>query len=169
MTRTRAIERLVIAAALFSVSMISGCYVRVHPNLSLYPVRGPLTTEKPVREAHVRFTAHATFTPVYIAASKSGDISATLGDGEICKGRWRLLSTPSDNPIASDWDTIYGQGFYVAEVLGSRQYLQAELTGNRGTTLHVEMYWPQVQDRDAVVPGKGVATDNHGNVYKITQ
>jgi hypothetical protein len=169
MTRPRASKVLRMLVAVCAAFAISGCYVRVHPSMSLYPVRGPLTTENPIRIAHVRFSAHAAITPVYFSISKSGDATATLGSGEICKGEWRLLFTSEDNPIASDWDLIYGQGFYLAQVLGAHEYVQAELTGNQGTKLHVEMYWPPSQDRDAVVPGKGVATDNHGNIYKVTQ
>lgn len=161
-----AIEMLV---ALFATSLISGCYVSLHPNMGLYPVRGPVTAETPVREGQIRFTAHVTLTPVYFSASKAGKIAATLGDGEICKGGWRLLPTPADNPVAADWDEVYGQGFYVAHVLGARQYVQAELTGGQGTTLHVELYWPETGDRDQAPPGRGVATDNHGNVYKVAQ
>ena len=169
MTRPRAGKVFQLLVAVFAAFAISGCYIRVHSNMNLYPVQGPLTTETPVREAHITFDAHATLTPVYVSASKSGQISATLGNGEICKGQWRLLPTPADNPTAADWDAIYGQGFYVAHVLGARQYVQAELTGNQSTTLHFEMYWPPSQDRDQIVPGRGVASDNHGNIYKVTQ
>lgn len=158
-----------LAVALFAVCMTSGCYMSVHPNMGLYPVRGPVTAVTPVREGHIKFAAHATLTPVYVSASKSGKVAARLGDGEICKGQWKLLPTPADNPEASDWDAIYGHGFYVAHVLGARQYIQAELTGAQGTTLHVEMYWPETGDRDQAPPGRGVATDSHGNVYKVAQ
>lgn len=158
-----------LLVAVFSVLVISGCYVSVHPNMGLYPVQGPLMAEPPVREGHVKFAAHVILTPVYFSASKSGEMTATLGDGEICKGRWKWIPTPAENPTASDWDAIYGQGFYVAQVLGTRQYLQAELAGDRGTMLHVEIYWPESGDPDRAIPGRGVATDNHGNVYKVAQ
>ena len=158
-----------LAFTLFAVSLVSGCYMSVHPKMDLYAVRGPATTETPVREGNIRFAAHAVLTPVYFSVSKSGKITAMLGDGEICKGQWRMLSTPADNPMASDWDAIYGQGFYVAHVLGARQYMQAKLTGAQGTKLDVEMYWPETGDRDQATPGSGVATDSHGNVYKVAQ
>lgn len=169
MKKTSVSGAIGMLVALFATSLISGCYMSLHPNMGLYPVRGPATAESPVREGHIKLTAHATLTPVYISASKSGKIAATLGDGEICKGQWKMVPTPADNPTASDWDTVYGQGFYVAHVLGARQYVQAELTGSQGTSLHVEMYWPETGDRDRAAPGRGVATDNHGNVYKIAQ
>jgi hypothetical protein len=100
--------------ALFAACVVSGCFMTLHPKLGLYPVRGPLTAETPVREGHIRFTAHVTLTPVHFLSSKSGEITATLGDGEICKGRWKWMPTPADNSMASDWDTVYGEGYYVA-------------------------------------------------------
>lgn len=169
MTRLRATEVFRMLVVLFAFSVISGCYVSMHPKMGLYAVRGPVTSETPVREGQISFSAHVTLTPVYVAASKSGKIAATLGDGEVCKGEWKLLRTPADNPTAPDWDAIYGQGFYLAQVVGARQYVQADLTGSQGTTLHFEMYWPETVDRDQIPQGKGVATDNHGNVYKVVQ
>jgi hypothetical protein len=100
--------------ALFAACVVSGCFMTLHPKLGLYPVRGPLTAETPVREGHIRFTAHVTLTPVHFWSSKSGEITATLGDGEICKGRWEWMPAPADNSMASDWGTVYGQGNYVA-------------------------------------------------------
>jgi hypothetical protein len=38
------------------------------------------------------------------------------------------------------WDTIYGHGFYVAHVLGTPQFARATLTGDKGTTVELEVY-----------------------------
>jgi hypothetical protein len=55
------------------------------------------------------------------------------------------------------------------QVLGARKNMQAELTGSQDTTLQVEMYWPQTGDPDQVIPGRGVARDNPGNLYKVAE
>jgi hypothetical protein len=72
------------------------------------------------------------------------------------------------NGMQSAWDTVYGSGFYVSHVLGTRLYAQAVATGDRGTILNVEMYKPgdereERRDRGA----KGIAKDNKDNIYKL--
>jgi hypothetical protein len=70
--------------------------------------------------------------------------------------------------MSSEWDTVYGLGFYVSHVLGSKLYVQAALSGNKGTVLNVEMYRPEVvEGRNIASSVKGVAKDNRGNIYKL--
>jgi hypothetical protein len=69
--------------------------------------------------------------------------------------------------MASEWDMVYGQGFYVAHVLGARLYARAEITGNRGTVLHAELYKPDKIEQQDIASIKGVAKDDKGNIYKI--
>lgn len=90
-------------------------------------------------------------------------MSVTLPGGEVCEGDWALSATPSTNgaviqpdPLAPMWDTIYGQGFYTAHILGTNVG-QGTLHGNKGTTLSLEF-----------TRVKGVAADSNKNVYKIT-
>lgn len=76
------------------------------------------------------------------------------------------------SPLQSEWDSIYGKGFYVAHVLGARLYAQATLRGNRGTVVDVEMYRSVTEDdpgHEERGPVRGVAQDNHGNTYKIAE
>jgi len=102
-----------------------------------------------------------------IAGLSSGNISAKLADGEICKGRWKTAPATSSNPMASLWDSVYGQGYYVAHVLGTRAYVDTVLYGSRGTVLTLQMYRPESQEKDEFTPIRGVAKDNHGTVYKV--
>jgi hypothetical protein len=151
---------------LLCVSVLSGCSATAR----LYPVQGPLSSQTPP--------------PVYVAkmtgAFTSGDFSATLNGSEKCAGRWSQVSRPKvsiDAAAASalpaenmsaEWDTVYGQGFYVAHVLGARLYAKAVLTGNQGTVMNVELYKPDtVQNNNNVSTIRGVAKDNHDNVYKV--
>jgi hypothetical protein len=162
-------SRLILV--LVCTSMLSGCSATAR----LYPVQGPLSTQTP--------------SPVYVAkftgAFNSGNFSAVLGDGEVCKGRWELVppptsskaatppGVPSANNLSAEWDTIYGPGFYSKEVLGADFYMRAVLTGNRGTDLNVEMYANQSPEPSARHDNpitrimKGVAKDNKGNIYNM--
>jgi hypothetical protein len=125
----------------------------------LYPVEGPLAKSVPP--------------PVFAAkltGVNSGTISLTLSNGETFSGRWATVAPafvnakkpgsdvatlPQPN-LAFTWDTIYGQGYFLAQLLGEH-IGQAILTGDRGTTLQLEF-----------LDGKfGVALDSKGNTYKV--
>ena len=148
----------------FSLMSIAGC---VHTG-RLYPVRGPLSAQTP---------APVLFAKVH--GVTSGNISVVLINGEVCQGRWALVhraqpagggATASDaaNDISSAWDTVYGPGFYIANVLGSKFHARALLSGSRGTVMNVEMYLPPDAGEKAGPSAiQGVAQDNHDNVYKL--
>lgn len=151
--------------ALLCVSILSGCTATAR----LYPVQGPLSTQTPP--------------PVYVGKMTdglhSGAFSAVLNDGEVFKGRWELVrrpnnakdaaatGAPSAGSMSAEWDLVFGQGFYVAHVLGARLYGRAELTGSRGTILNVELYKSDNAKEDAPGSVKGVAKDNKNNIYKV--
>ena len=97
-------------------------------------------------------------------------MSLILSDGEAFEGNvsfvrasfanTRKLGTAASHPpqinLAFAWDAIYGQGYYVANVLG-KSIGHHIFTGNRGTVLQVEF-----------LDGKfGAAVDNKGNMYKM--
>ena len=150
---------------LVCLAVLSGCTATAR----FYPVQGPLATQTPV--------------PVYVAkfsgAFNSGNLSVILANGEVCKGRWATVPRPATstdaatataapaNNLSAEWDTVYGTGFYVAHVLGARLYARAVLTGNRGTTLNVELYKPDLVENTAPAAIKGVAKDDKGNIYKV--
>ena len=125
-----------------------------------YPVQGPLSTQTP--------------TPVLIAkvtgVLSSGTFSVTFRDGEQCTGHWSLVprsnASAQTSEMSSVWDTVYGSGFYLSNVLGSKNYASAILTGARGTVINLEMYKPDRQERKNV-PIRGVAKDNKGNIFKL--
>ena len=148
--------------------LLAGCSATAR----LYPVQGPLSRQNPP--------------PVYVArvtdGLRSGNFKVALSDGEVGNGHWNAVPRPAkssdstssalplDN-MAAEWDLVYGQGFYVANVLGARLYAKAEITGDRGTVLHAELYRPDrlaaERESQSVASVKGVAKDDKGNVYKI--
>jgi len=156
--------KLVLALGLFSVSLLSGCYRYAH----LYPIQGPLASLTPP--------------PIYTAkmtgAFNSGNLSLTLANGEVFSGPWKAISVnerakratagdPGQFSLATAWDTVYGQGFYTAHVLGTPLFAQAVLTGNQGTVLQAELYRQEHGGDDAPFDIKGVAKDSKGNLFKL--
>ena len=156
---------------LVATSMMLGC-----ASARMYPVRGPLASESPQAVYPARITG----------LLYSGDIKITVANGEVCRGHWTLVkggdsaeaapadATPSsateDSSVAEgmpvDWDTVYGQGYYLAHVLGQRLYAHAMVTGNHGTILNVEFYR---LNNATNVPSDfhGVAKDNRGDIFKL--
>jgi hypothetical protein len=146
---------------------LSGCTATAR----LYPVQGPLSTQTPVPVYVAKLTASSFY---------SGAFSAVLNEGETFRGRWDTVRRPNspktpatvtDPPtgsMAADWDTVYGPGFYVAHVLGARLYGRSVVTGDRGTTLTMEIYKPDIQTENASTGLiKGVARDSKDNLYKV--
>ena len=66
--------------------------------------------------------------------------------------------------MAADWDFVYGSGYYLAHVVGDKLYARATLTGNMGTIMHVELS----NETNTRGNTKGVAVDNHANVFKVS-
>ena len=159
--------KLALALAALCVCMLSGCYAAGR----LYPIQGPLASQAPPPI----FAAKAS------AGIKSGSFTATLANGEACKGNWTSVSTaptvnggvPANNQpqsnLAAAWDTVYGQGFYVAHVLGQPLFVHTELTGNQGTMLQVEWYDLGNENNNGAAGygARGVAQDSKGNIYKL--
>jgi hypothetical protein len=147
------------------VCLLSGCYAKAR----LYPVQGPLASQAPPPI----FAAKAS------AGLHSGSFSATLANGNACKGRWTRVSTaptagnnapdPSaEANLASAWDTVYGQGYYRANVLGAAMHIQGIIPCQQGTVVHVEAYQKTIgTGSDTTLSIYGVATDNQGNIYKL--
>jgi hypothetical protein len=133
----------------------AGCVIMALGHL--YPVQGPLAAANP------QSIYSLTMNGVYDA----GTLTATLPDGEKCKGDWSAISPsdPNARQMSAVWDSVYGSGFFVAHVLGSRVFAAAVLKGNKGTTLNVQIYDPRPGNVSAVI---GVATDNNGNQFKLT-
>lgn len=156
--------KLFLGIALLGMLLAGGC-----GEGHLYPVRGPFASQSPA----------PVFTARMRGGFQSGNISVVLASGERAVGRWEWTRTElpasqesSDHGAASEsmtsvWDAVYGQGFYVSRVMGRKPFARAELTGNSGTTLQMEMYRPVGEGGDAPDNFKGVARDSKGNVYKV--
>jgi len=131
-----------------------------------YPVQGPLSAQTPLPVLVAKLTG----------AISSGNISVVLSDGEVCKGHWaevprakvpkgaNTASAPEANGMSSVWDTVYGSGFYVSQVLGSTN-ARAVASGDRGKILNVELHATHEGEKTLII--KGIAKDNKGNIYKV--
>jgi hypothetical protein len=150
---------------LTTAALLAGCISLSVPG-GFSPVQGPLTRQSEV----------STYT-AKMSGLLSGTISVILANGEVCQGPWAFVSkTIPDNTsnsnaasplppnLAADWDLVYGPGFYTAHVVGNKLYAQATLTGNTGTIMHVELS----NESNTRGNTKGVAQDNHGNVFKVS-
>jgi hypothetical protein len=143
------------ALMLLIATLLSGCIV-MQPG-HLYPIQGPLASQNP--PPVLPMTLNGVF--------NSGSLTATLQGGEVCKGSWALIhqDDPSANKMAAQWDAVYGQGFFVANVLGGLTFARATLTGTQGTTVNAEFYDTKPGTLIAAV---GIAQDSKGNLYKLT-
>ena len=136
---------------LLTVTLLTGC---VGPSGHLYPIQGPLAAQTPL--------------PIYPlkVSIVEGTITTTLQNGEVCQGRWSMLppDNPASNAMSAQWDAVYGQGFFIAHILGKTGLSSGIATGPQGTTLNVEIYGPDLANANL----SGVAQDNRGNIYKLT-
>lgn len=129
------------AVFLVAAVLLTGCATG-----HLYPVRGALAAQTPP--------------PVYKVKMDSGDsMSATLANGEVCSGTWLdvVQEDPTARDMSADWDLVYGKGFFQSNVQGKIGIARALLRCPKGETVKVEF--------DST---KGVATDNSGDVFKLT-
>src|SRR5215475_15409958 len=130
----------------------------------LYPVEGPLASQnpQPVFKGRIR-------RPVFSIGSQFFLLKSwTLNNGEVVEGKPKTVkatsvntpspqaSAPPQPNLAFAWDAVYGQGFFVAHILG-KDIAQGVFTGKQGTILQVESYDGR----------SGVAIDNQGNIYKL--
>jgi len=151
--------------ALLTVGILSGGITTSAQKL--YPVEGPLAAHSPAPVYTVNKIA------ISGIESLSKKISVDLANGEVASGIWTIekrassadtqmpgtaASYPPQPNLAFAWDTVYGQGFYVARVLGG-EIGQAVLKGNKGTIIQLEFLY-----RNRTF---GVAVDNKGNIYKL--
>ncbi|MGB0063665.1 MAG: hypothetical protein WBP85_04400 [Terracidiphilus sp.] len=135
----------------------------------LYPIQGPAAAQTPPPS----FTAKLT---KYLGTS--GQVTLTRA-GEIFQGTWNTVTLtfanfktagdPSGFPpqpnLAFAWDLVYGQGYFLAHILGSQSIGQATATDGNGTVLQIEFQKQRLGDPvDNIF---GVAVDNKGNIYKV--
>jgi hypothetical protein len=120
----------------------------------LYPVQGPLATQSP-----------PPVVPLHVIGFS---LSLALPDGETFKGKGSLVPHTQNplNPLSAQWDLVYGSGYYLAHVLGTDAYRIATLTGDKGSTIRIEL--TSLTDSGGAVSQVGVAVDDKGDVFKIT-
>ena len=159
-------KRVACCIAALVCLVLSGCTINAH----LFLVQGPQASPD----------SPAGYSAKFVGSNSSGTFSGTLANGEAFSGQWTPVPTgPANQASATDssaspniaavWDTVYGQGFYVAHILGERDHIRSTMTGNQGTTLTVEVSWADANPGpQAANKVKGVAEDSHGNIYKIT-
>jgi hypothetical protein len=151
------------------VSLLVGCTPPIAYTTSyLFPVQGPLSIDKPIPVIPVKFTNDFRNS---VGLIMSGDISFSLPSGESFSGRWSREAYINSDPIAlaqqretdikAAWDTVYGQGYYIANVLGSLIHARAILKGSKGNSIQIEFNSAQPW------PTRGVARDDQGNIYKL--
>lgn len=143
--------RPAICGVLLSVAL-GACTLAVKGSFS--PVRGPLAEAKPVANY-----------PARMSGVLSGEIAVTLpGDGA-CSGRWSLLGNQQQSfDLSSDWDQVYGAGYYTAHVLGVREFVRTTLTCAGGTGMRIELS----NEKNTRGNTHGVAEDVHGNMFKVS-
>ena len=155
-------SKLVLSLVALCVCIVSGSDFAFGQRL--YPVQGPLTaqTPQPVFSGQIRRPVFSAG-PVFLLLK-----SWTVANGEVLQGRPKTVKASSVNMLevgasyppqpnlAFAWDAVYGQGFFVAKILG-KKFGQGVFIGNQGTLLQVE-----------TLDGRnGVAVDNKGNIYKM--
>jgi hypothetical protein len=110
-----------IVLFLFTLTILAGCLVMVPGHL--YPVQGSLSAQTPVPIYNVTLSN----------VLSSGTMSATLQGGEVCSGHWAPVrqNDPSANKLSAEWDRVYGEGFFVANILGTLSSPVQSLPGPR--------------------------------------
>lgn len=146
------------APAIIGVSLQGGMVVgasQYKNPAEFFPVEGPLADQPPPGPCKG-----------YLNGLFSGNVVVTLQNGEAFKGTWHPVAQDAmpagDASLEQDWDLVYGNGFYRANILGTRLHARAELAGSAGSTAVVEIY-KQSDGAQAL----GVARDSVGNIFKV--
>lgn len=124
----------------------------------LYPVQGPLSKEStpPIYSA----TLNGSVLP-------SGSITVHLAAGINCPGDWHAISAgdPTARQMSVEWDDVYGNGYFVAHVLGKRTFARAALTCTNTEKLNLEFLVVKPGDASSTI---GVVSDGAGNIFKLS-
>lgn len=141
--------RLLLAWIAISIA-IGGCAAG---GIHLYPVDASTDGQppKPILSGTI----------IYVGPTAT--ISFHLPNGEKFSGPCAFGSAAGVNDdLKVAWDSVYGQGDYVAHVVGSPTHCTAKLTGSRQTIFRLQAY-----NETADTPLKGIAEDSDGNIYKL--
>jgi hypothetical protein len=131
---------------------------------TLYPVQGPAAAQAPPPVMTAKFSG-----------TNSGKFTLVQAHGESFQGQWAFVipsfvsaKTPQDPAaylpqpnLAFAWDAVYGQGYFLAQVIGTR-IRRVVATGDHGTVIQVECLFADIH-----AGFNGVAFDSKGNLYKV--
>jgi len=134
---------------LFLISFVlSSCSI----TLDLYPVKGPLSSQVPIKVIKARAKN---------VISGSGQCFLTLPDGEYCEGRWS--STAGVKGSTNNYSLLldYGQELGLSP-RGNENRGFAMLLGTKGTSIEIEFLTGA-----GTANGFGIAKDNNGNIFKV--
>jgi len=93
-------------------------------------------------------------------------------NAEVCQGSLRTLGQhePDARSMEADWDRVYGQGFFLATLLGKDRG-HATLTGIGGACMRIELFNPRHEDLLNTIlldDVEGVARDEQGNLFEVS-
>ena len=144
-----------IAFLVVCAAILGGCAIMVPGHL--YPVQGPLSMQSTPPSYEVTLNG----------IMNSGSIEIHPANGISCGGEWSMVAQgdPSARQLAIEWDTVYGSGFFVANVLGRSSFGRSALTCQGGEKISLEFLMSEPGNWSTA---KGVARDAVGNVYKLT-
>jgi hypothetical protein len=160
-------SKIRLALSVFSILFVAASTASTQ---RLFPVQGPAATQAPPALISAKLQKYM---------GRSGKITLVQAGGESFQGTWSIVTStfandkapgsPASYPpqpnLAFAWDVVYGQGYYVATILGSENVGQATATGDRGTVLQIEFNRNQIGN--LIDNHFGVAIDNKGNIYKV--
>jgi hypothetical protein len=134
------------------VVLLCGCSVKG----TMIPVEGPMSQLKPVPTINVVAKS---------VQSNSGELIATMPDGEVCKGRWSSAAgsglTVGSASLMGQYGATHLSGFAVSTGTGQNPG-QAIATCAKGRTLQLEFVTGA-----GTAHGYGIGKDSDGNVYRF--
>jgi hypothetical protein len=147
------VKTIIVLATAFT--LLTGCALMVPGHL--YPVQGPLSQEStpPIYTA----TLNGSVLP-------SGSITVHLASRIKCPGDWHAVSAgdTTARQMSVEWDIVYGNGYFVAHVLGKRTFARAVLTCTNIEKLNLEFLVVKPGDPSSTI---GVVSDGAGNIFKL--
>lgn len=124
----------------------------------LFPVRGPLSANAPLPSFDLTLKFHG--------GGEAGTLESTLTGNTSCKGPYQLVGAtdPAASSLAAEWNQVYGDGYFVANVLGSHSLAGGQMKCAFG---NVSVQFVVFHPGDMAL-SRGVAKDEAGNLYKVT-
>jgi hypothetical protein len=144
-TSVRAIQAVLVP--------LSGLVAACSTTANLYPVQGPLASQKPL--------------PVIVATAdgitgNTGNLSLRMPDGEECSGKWSSVApkVAGEGVLFSQYGTTLG--FSYSGIQPGVNKGQAFMTCSRGTTVEAEFF-----TGSGTANGYGIARDSNENIFKM--